>query len=79
MWRHDWRRLPSTISTVQWFVRRGAEDTIGIRAGPLEMGIVLSAFFWSYALLQVPAAIWRTASGQRKTLALPYCGVLATL
>lgn len=38
--------------------------------GPLEMGIVLSAFFWSYALLQVPAGYLADRFGQRKTLGI---------
>jgi ACS family D-galactonate transporter-like MFS transporter len=38
--------------------------------GPFEMGIVLSAFFWSYALLQVPAGYLADRFGQRKTLGL---------
>jgi ACS family glucarate transporter-like MFS transporter len=35
---------------------------------PFEMGIALSAFFWSYALLQLPAGYLADRFGQKKTL-----------
>lgn len=35
---------------------------------PMEMGVVLSAFFWSYALLQLPAGYLADRYGQKKTL-----------
>ena len=35
---------------------------------PLQMGFVLSAFFWSYALLQLPAGYLADKYGQKKTL-----------
>jgi ACS family glucarate transporter-like MFS transporter len=38
--------------------------------GPMEMGVVLSAFFWSYALLQLPAGYLADRFGQKKTLGL---------
>ncbi|CBJ41258.1 MFS transporter [Ralstonia pseudosolanacearum] len=34
----------------------------------VEMGIVMSAFFWSYALLQLPAGILADRFGQKKVL-----------
>lgn len=37
---------------------------------PMEMGVVLSAFFWSYALLQLPAGYLADRYGQKKTLGL---------
>ena len=37
---------------------------------PFQMGIVLSAFFWSYALLQLPAGYIADKYGQKKTLGL---------
>ncbi|AOK50303.1 hypothetical protein WT60_26130 [Burkholderia sp. MSMB617WGS] len=36
--------------------------------GPVEMGIVMSAFFWSYALLQLPAGMLADRCGQKKVL-----------
>jgi D-galactonate transporter len=35
---------------------------------PMQMGVVLSAFFWSYALLQLPAGFLADKFGQKKTL-----------
>jgi len=35
---------------------------------PMEMGVVMSAFFWSYALLQLPAGYMADRFGQKKTL-----------
>lgn len=37
---------------------------------PIEMGVVMSAFFWSYALLQLPAGYLADRFGQKKTLGL---------
>lgn len=37
---------------------------------PMQMGLVLSAFFWSYALLQLPAGYLADRFGQKKTLGL---------
>jgi ACS family glucarate transporter-like MFS transporter len=37
---------------------------------PVQMGVVLSAFFWSYALLQLPAGYLADRYGQKKTLGL---------
>ncbi|HEX8787879.1 MAG TPA: MFS transporter [Telluria sp.] len=37
---------------------------------PMQMGVVLSAFFWSYALLQLPAGYLADRFGQKKTLGL---------
>jgi ACS family glucarate transporter-like MFS transporter len=37
---------------------------------PVQMGVVLSAFFWSYALLQLPAGFLADRFGQKKTLGL---------
>lgn len=34
----------------------------------VEMGVVMSAFFWSYALLQLPAGILADRFGQKKVL-----------
>jgi MFS family permease len=36
--------------------------------GPVEMGVVMSAFFWSYALLQLPAGLLADRFGQKKVL-----------
>ncbi|HEX7936434.1 MAG TPA: MFS transporter [Paraburkholderia sp.] len=36
----------------------------------IQMGIVLSAFFWSYALLQLPAGLLADRFGQKKVLGL---------
>ncbi|MGV2290119.1 MFS transporter [Trinickia sp. YCB016] len=36
--------------------------------GAMEMGIVMSAFFWSYALLQLPAGILADRLGQKAVL-----------
>jgi len=36
--------------------------------GAVEMGVVMSAFFWSYALLQLPAGILADRFGQKKVL-----------
>ncbi|TKC86342.1 MFS transporter [Trinickia terrae] len=36
--------------------------------GAMEMGIVMSAFFWSYALLQLPAGMLADRFGQKKVL-----------
>lgn len=35
---------------------------------PVELGVVMSAFFWSYALLQVPAGMLADRYGQKKVL-----------
>ena len=35
---------------------------------PSQMGIIMSGFFWSYALLQVPAGWFADKVGQKKTL-----------
>ncbi|AIF53277.1 MFS transporter [Pelosinus sp. UFO1] len=35
---------------------------------PSQMGIIMSGFFWSYALLQVPAGWFADKIGQKKTL-----------
>jgi len=35
---------------------------------PSEMGIIMSGFFWSYALLQIPAGLVADKIGQKKTL-----------
>lgn len=35
---------------------------------PSEMGIIMSGFFWSYALLQIPAGMVADKVGQKKTL-----------
>ncbi|MEW7849154.1 MFS transporter [Massilia aurea] len=37
---------------------------------PMQMGIVMSAFFWSYAALQLPAGYLADRFGQKKTLGL---------
>src|ERR1700741_3862856 len=34
----------------------------------VEMGVVMSAFFWSYALLQLPAGFLADRLGQKKVL-----------
>jgi ACS family D-galactonate transporter-like MFS transporter len=36
--------------------------------GAMDMGIVMSAFFWSYALLQLPAGVLADRFGQKKVL-----------
>ncbi|WP_028218872.1 MFS transporter [Paraburkholderia oxyphila] len=36
--------------------------------GAVEMGVVMSAFFWSYALLQLPAGFLADRFGQKKVL-----------
>lgn len=36
--------------------------------GAVEMGVVMSAFFWSYALLQLPAGMFADRFGQKKVL-----------
>ena len=36
--------------------------------GAVEMGVVMSAFFWSYALLQLPAGFLADRLGQKKVL-----------
>lgn len=39
-----------------------------------QMGIILSGFFWSYALLQIPAGWFADRFGQRRRLASPSSG-----
>ncbi|HKT93134.1 MAG TPA: MFS transporter, partial [Paraburkholderia sp.] len=40
----------------------------GFHLDAMQMGIVMSAFFWSYALLQLPAGILADRFGQKKVL-----------
>ncbi len=41
---------------------------------PEMMGFIMAAFFWSYALLQIPAGWFADRFGQKKVSALPSHG-----
>jgi ACS family D-galactonate transporter-like MFS transporter len=42
----------------------------GFHLSAVQMGVVMSAFFWSYALLQLPAGMLADRFGQKKVLGL---------